>query len=222
MKPSTEILQPSVEIRWFHSGPIPGTVSEWFRRQPSIKKEDLRTDTYLVLPGSKRVGVKLRQGRFEVKAERDPPREVTFKNDVAGYTDAWIKFSLEDTAVAALESAIIASGAPLFYIDKDRSLQRYSFDKGRPEPVESKEPLPNEGCLFELTALDYGKHKFWTLGFEAFGAVDRQSAYVFETAEHIFAAEDCPSPLRLEASFSYPVWLMSLPPVENVTNAAGY
>ncbi|MER8688001.1 hypothetical protein [Mesorhizobium sp. M1136] len=204
-------MQPSAEIRWFHPGPIPEKFSEWFKQQPFVKDEDPRTDIYLVLPGSKTVGVKLREGLFEIKAEREPPRKVAFTKDVAGYTDAWIKFSLDNPVVAALETAIISSGAPLLRIGKRRSLQRYSFDKGAPEPVRSKKPLPKQGCLFELTSLIVGKQKFWTLGFEAFGTIDRQKAYVAQTAEHVFAVEGCPSPLRLGASFSYPVWLRSLP-----------
>lgn len=209
-------MQPSAEIRWFQTGPIPTKLSKWFALQPLVEKEDARTDTYLVLLGSKAVGLKLREGRFEIKAEREPPREVTFTKDVTGYADAWTKFSLESPVVAELECAIIASGEPLISIDKVRYLQRYSLDSGTPEPVSGKKPLPKEGCLFELTDLIVGKQKYWTLGFEAFGVVDRLSAYVVETAQRVFAVEDCPQPLRLGASLSYPAWIMSLPPARKI------
>jgi len=213
-------MQPSAEIRWFHDEPLPSELRTWFGRQPSIVEENTRTDTYIVFQGSMAVGVKLRGCRFEIKAQREPPRDLDCTNGVVGRADAWVKFSLASPIVTDLQAAIATVGAPLVQVNKRRLLQRYLLDDGAPKPARTDRRL-DEGCLFELTALEVSERTFWTLGLEAFGAVERLDANLAAVAAHIFA-EGCPRSLCRDKSFSYPEWLLRLFPAGALTEPAGF
>jgi hypothetical protein len=63
----------SAEVRWFLEGPLPGDMQLWFEAGGLAKTEPQRTDEYLFLPGCTTTSVKLRSGRFEVKALTQPP-----------------------------------------------------------------------------------------------------------------------------------------------------
>jgi hypothetical protein len=194
-------MQPSAEVRWFDSEPLPEDLRLWFQRRCPMADENRRTDSYLVLPGSTVVGVKLREGRLEIKAQREPAREVRYPNGVAGRADGWIKLSLE--------TSIESNGPSLVHVNKHRRLQCYSLDAGHPTLLAAG-GHPSEGCFCELTALEVGDRKFWTLGLEAFGSAEHVDAILAATANYVFAPEVCPKPLQTEMSFAYPAWLLSL------------
>ena len=194
-------MLPSAEVRWFDVEPLPKDLRLWFQRRCPMADENRRTDSYLVMPGSTVVGVKLREGRLEIKAQREPAREVRYPNGVAGRADGWIKLSLE--------TSIESTGLSLINVNKHRRLQCYSFDAGHPTLVGAGDQSV-EGCSCELTALEIGDRKFWTLGLEAFGPAEHVDAILAATASYVFAPEACPKPLRIQMSFSYPAWLLSL------------
>jgi len=146
---------------------------------------------------------------LEIKAQREAPREVHYPRGIVGRADAWIKFSLASPLVPKLETAIVSTGLSLVQVNKRRWLQRYSTDTGQPKLIAASD-RPQEGCLCELTALEVGDRKFWTLGFEAFGPAEHVDEILTATASFVFAPEDCPSPLECRMSFPYPGWLLLL------------
>ncbi|HEV7862505.1 MAG TPA: hypothetical protein VGR20_07380, partial [Acidimicrobiia bacterium] len=60
-------MQQTAELRWFFRGPPPGPVVAWFER--AADPPQTRSDSYLVLPGTDALGLKVRGGttRFELK-----------------------------------------------------------------------------------------------------------------------------------------------------------
>ncbi|NIV28827.1 MAG: hypothetical protein GWN58_04720, partial [Anaerolineae bacterium] len=61
-------MYPTLEARWFMRGSIPHEVREWFARgEPAPIHEPPRMDHYLRLQRSNALGIKLREGRLEIK-----------------------------------------------------------------------------------------------------------------------------------------------------------
>jgi len=57
----------SAELRWFISGKLPAQIVDRFGESEFADQQLPRTDTYLVFPNAQTVGVKVREGNFEVK-----------------------------------------------------------------------------------------------------------------------------------------------------------
>src|SRR5512135_734469 len=81
-------MPPSLEARWFLPGPVPREALSWIG---PCRTQD-RTDLYLPLPGVVTVGVKFREGRFEVK-RRDRDLGVHALGLATGRVALWSKWS---------------------------------------------------------------------------------------------------------------------------------
>ncbi len=60
----------SNELRWFYPGKLPENIQLWFQQNcliDPLKSPEEREDVYLYSPGCDYLGIKLRQGRLEVK-----------------------------------------------------------------------------------------------------------------------------------------------------------
>ncbi|MGL4619835.1 MAG: hypothetical protein ACRCZS_12370, partial [Chroococcidiopsis sp.] len=60
----------SLELRWFISGELPLEVSSWFEQDKlggQLQAPETREDVYLYVPECEYMGLKLRQGRLEIK-----------------------------------------------------------------------------------------------------------------------------------------------------------
>ena len=61
-------MYPTVEVRWFREGAIPGDVQRWFHASKQAPLDQPpRTDYYLRLGCDQSLGIKLREGRIERK-----------------------------------------------------------------------------------------------------------------------------------------------------------
>ena len=83
----------SGEMRWFFRGELPPAASDWFASDGYAKPEPARVDDYLLLPACDTASVKLREGRFEVKAQTGAPQAANYEHGIAGYRDTWVKWS---------------------------------------------------------------------------------------------------------------------------------
>ncbi|MCB0824286.1 MAG: hypothetical protein KDC09_16435, partial [Bacteroidales bacterium] len=58
----------TAEIRWFYKGEIPADFLKWFGGFNGLFEEQaVRTDLYLKMNENTNYGIKLREGKFEVK-----------------------------------------------------------------------------------------------------------------------------------------------------------
>jgi hypothetical protein len=200
----------SAEVRWFFSGLPPEEVCNWLRPASCVVAEEPRTDTYLMLPGCRVVGVKLRDRRFEIKGLRDAPRDVDYPNGVRGRTDTWSKLTLDDPIVTRLGRVASTAGSePIVQVEKRRRLVRYSAARGGDMQAVAPGERPAEGCLVELTELGVEGRHWWTLGLEAFGSPERVVGILAMAAQMVFTD---PPPCRLipADSIAYPAWLDEL------------
>jgi hypothetical protein len=83
------------EIRWFLKTPLSG-IAGWLEdlEADRITTEN-RTDFYLFLPGRKDLGIKIREGRLEVKHRTAPPWPKQIAPAWEGYLEAWVKYGFE-------------------------------------------------------------------------------------------------------------------------------
>lgn len=201
----------SAEIRWFILGALPDEVLSWFKSAQILDSEGVQVHEYLLFPDCQSVGVKLREGRFEIKAILAASQPLSLDLGIRGRTDEWIKWSFASEGLQAIDPALHQAGRWL-KVYKERFLRRFSADRGSLVEVTAKRGcLPGVGCNIELTRIEVEVNpRFWfSLGFEAFGP-SAVSAKILLDATHLFFQEHGRVPgisLGERDSLSYPSWL---------------
>lgn len=208
------VMLASAEVRWFFRGAPSAEDWRWFRDGELWFRQPPRVDEYLVLPDCTTTGIKLREGRFEVKALTDAPRIVEYPHGVRGHRDGWVKWS------RALDTGSAAGPFPpqdderWVRVLKRRTLRGFSLDgidaDGDPREVSAEEQRPRRGCGVEITEVRiFGNadSPWWTVGLEGFdddGAVDDALERV---ARYFFSIAPPARDLDRDASRSYVEWL---------------
>ncbi len=120
----------STEVRWFIPEHLPDEVLDWFKAGRVLNSEGMHVHEYLLFPDCEYVGVKLRDGRFEIKAMRGSSEPLNPNLSVAGRREQWIKWSLASNALQALDEPLHQSGQWL-KVRKERFLRRFYPEQGR-------------------------------------------------------------------------------------------
>lgn len=205
---------PTVEVRWFHEGDIPGAVLTWFAAGQGAPAQPLsRIDSYLRLADTEALGIKLREGCIEVKQRQRNYGAVRLSERASGWMEGWRKWSF---ALAGLEregAGPALTASHWVEVRKRRWLRRYRItDEGGLVAV-SLETYPGLGCDWELTAVRAGDGAWWTLALEAFGQGPGRRDALLALAEEVLAVGQAPA-LQERNSFGYPAWLARLLRVE--------
>ncbi len=199
----------SAELRWFSRGTLPTEISRWFelddfgdRLAPPEEREDL----YLYSEGCDYLGIKLRQGRLEVKWRQAELGSVIFGDRVEGKAEKWGKWLCEDPTAKSFQPATVVGEKAWVGIKKVRSHRQYQVlpDKSL-IAVPVAEPI-DQGCTVELTELSVGGKAWWSLAFEAFGKDDCLMLHLQTVASYVFKTDSGPK-LAVEDSYAYPSWL---------------
>lgn len=215
----------SAEVRWFFPGAWPDEVRRWFGAGRQLEAEGEREDRYLLFPECETVGVKLREGKLEVKARVSGPGPFAVADGVRGRTDQWVKWSFASEGLQTLTGDLLRSGRWVG-VRKERYLRKYSVDSGQVEEVPPRQkPLPVSGCNVELTAVgvDAEPASWYSLGFEAFGNPAGLAGTLEEAVRSFFAVNGGMPGVTLSEreSLNYPAWLATLAyPPEEATGAA--
>jgi len=215
----------SGEIRWFLPGEPPAPLAEWIAEGNLGSVEAERIDEYLHLPGCESTGIKLREGRFEIKARTAGPDPVIFGESIAGQRDAWVKWSRLASDAAALHALVADPADDWIFVAKRRLLRKFAIDETGLREMDAAALLPPpRGCQFELSFVRAATGKldnraaacralqsarpWWSLSLESFGAGTPRLDDVDSAAEFLFAQID-PGRLERSASLAYPAWLDS-------------
>jgi hypothetical protein len=186
----------TAEMRWFFPDRVPDPGG--FLRYADWGAPEQRIDAYLSMAPSQAVGVKFRKGRFEIKASVGQAELVELSPLAAGVFERWRKWSVAGTPLEAF-AAGLAADADLVTVEKRRWLLTRSLDGD-----------PAMGLAAEVTALRHRGQDWWSFGFEAFGAERLQRQDFVAAAASFLQRHELATPLRLEASYSYPAWLSQL------------
>lgn len=178
----------------------------------NIKKEELRTDEYLIIPDCTSVGVKKRQGKLEIKAQNGIP-EKYFHESISGEINYWSKWSFQpsESNIPIMEGDLNLSGEWL-KINKIRYLLKFS--KLKDDLLEiSPEEWPESGCQVELTQIwaEDDLQKWTSFGFEAFGGSFQNMKENLIDSIHFFLSERKKPSFLLHSdnSMSYPEWIQN-------------
>lgn len=179
----------SVELRWFYPGKLPADISAWFNADGLCQLPENRQDIYLfVAPDCDYMGVKLRQGRLEVKWRQAELGTISFANLVAGKLEKWGKWLCEDETGESFLPQGVVSKSEWIRVQKMRQ-QRQQQD-----------------CSVEITQLAINGDFWWSLAFEAIGEQEDAIAHLQAVGSKIFQDYNL-YPLQVQDSFAYPSWL---------------
>jgi hypothetical protein len=224
-------MQPSTELRWFfeievppgqnlEAAQIPAAVQTWFNggenglpKGAGFIDSEARPDTYLSLPDSVDLSVKVRAGkRVEIKRRHIDVGLRTWPGGVEGRVEQWLKWSFalaekDDKGETIAGPDISAPAGSWLIVDKLRHLRKFEVKAGDKVEAVPKSSFPPQGCNLEITRLVYSNRVWWSLGFESFGGLDTVEKNLDLVMNYI--ALDFPgvSMLKAEHSYAYPAWL---------------
>jgi hypothetical protein len=194
------------ELRWFYPGTIPEDILLWFERDcltKAVQPLEEREDLYLYLPECDYLGVKLRQGRLEVKWRKAEFGATSFGEFVEGKVEKWGKWLCCDSTEESFQRNQTVEKGAWVNIQKVRYSQLFQVIPGlSPQPIAGNEEGEN-GCQVELTELTFGDNHWWSLAFEAFGEDSNLMDNLERTGDRIFKSYKGPK-LLVTNSYGYP------------------
>jgi hypothetical protein len=197
---------PTVEVRWFWQGQSPAEIEQYFA-QGLVPTVEEREDWYLQLPGQDTLGIKLREGKVEIKKRVGDRGIYQFSEQVSGQVEEWIKwsFSSDVEPTLFLQSEFQQEWTE---IKKKRQQKTYQILNQKIIEVIESDALA-QGCNLELATLQIQNQTWYSLGFEAFGKYDRLQETFDQVVHHILKNSQF-STLQVRNSYSYPGWMSEL------------
>ncbi len=187
------LREDTLELRWLFGGASPRDMRAWFGAADAPEE---RVDHYLLLPAAHELGIKLRDGRFEVKGRVGPPEPVEL-GGASGVIEGFAKWSVEDVGPVSPSRALASAAAPTLAIAKVRRRRAFALD-GREVPLLA---APSPAFRAELTDLRVEARARWTLAVEITARDDGRRAALRRFAAAWLA--DCPVALTTEDASSY-------------------
>ena len=197
----------TTELRWFKLGTLPKEITQWFQQDQlgDLAPPEEREDVYLYTPGCEYMGVKLRQGRLEIKWRKAELGNLRLGDQVEGKVEKWGKWLCEDPTQQSFQTQDVV-GKPCVSVKKKRSQRKYQVISGESLVAVSVNQSINQGCNVEITQLSVNGNNWWSLAFEAFGEDDYLSDNLKAVASDLFKNYQG-FQLQSQDSFAYPSWL---------------
>jgi hypothetical protein len=185
---------PTAEIRWFFRANIAAEISDWFHRfDDGPEKFEPRTDHYLRIQDNDSMGIKIREGRLEIKKRHGESETINvFRGQ--GRLERWQKWGFEIRNPGSINRYLKSFPGEWIGIRKERSQILFGT-------LES-------GCGWELTEVQVVgmPDRWWTMGFEAFGRDEDLRKTLLKALEQSkLSSLNCK--FDIENSFGYPYWL---------------
>jgi len=149
-----------------------------------LTRRDRREDEYVLLPGAATVGIKLREGRIEVKALTEPPIPWG-AGGLEGHLERWAKWSQPVSVITGWGEG---PGVHKIRVEKER-WARWA-----------------DGCLMEVTRLRVRDQEWWTVAVEQSGA-GAQPGDLTSPLGELGGIPGADAVMIAESSKSYPEWL---------------
>lgn len=205
----------SAELRWFERGTLPEAIAQWFQHELGdyLAPAEERVDIYLYLPKCEYMGIKLRQGRLEVKWRKAELGIMRFGDAVEGKAEKWGKWLCEDSSLESFQPQDVVG--VWVSVKKKRCLRRFAMQPSQRQyqviPGKSIKAVPinesiDQGCTVELTQLSINGNNWWSLAFEAFGEDDFLMDNLQAVASKVFQTSGSLK-LQVQESYAYPSWL---------------
>jgi hypothetical protein len=153
------------EIRWFFEQDRPGLRAFYEGLSPVQYRRETRVDVYMILPGREDLGIKIRQGRLELKFRTAGPETTIISPGIRGRAETWEKHGFEllpDRIPLALPGD---SDASRISVSKDRWVTLVRVADGQLH-FEIPGPLNPGSIQMEYTRIRFKGQQWYTLGFE--------------------------------------------------------
>ena len=197
-------------MRWFIRGSIPEEVREWFARgDPAPIHEPPRVDHYLCIQKSNALGIKLREGRIEIKQRLHQYGNIRFHRRVTGAIEHWRKWSMPLATTGESLAEILVPKSSWIGVRKARMLRCYRCAADG-QVIASPGGYVDRGCHMELTGVQAGDRVWWTLAFEAYGTEPSLRASLASTMGYVLERDGAPISLDARDSYGYARWLALL------------
>jgi hypothetical protein len=172
------------------------------------EKQRPRVDHYLCISGGDSSGIKLRDGRIEIKQRLNQHGIFHFGHRDAGFVEHWHKWSLD---LAGSSENLEIPSCLWIGVRKERLLRAYRVVDDRTVTEVAVGVGPGSGCNWELAtvSIEGTEERWWSIGFEAFGKEAGLWNMMSLVAEHFLSEDEAPT-LRVEDSYGYPRWLQIL------------
>ena len=195
-------MQKSVETRWFLPGIAPPEVVLWFQDEMAMPQPP-RVDTYLHTPGVHDLGIKLREGRIELKQRLNVLGQHTFHPLVTGVVESWGKWGFPVNAANSEGEALSGAWIP---VAKERIIRRYQVTLGGDIRAIPGWLFPLQRSTIAIANIVINDTTWWSLNLEVVGTdIDLFNA-LRVTADLAFMKSGFPT-LSTAQSYSYPQWL---------------
>lgn len=198
----------STELRWFYPGKLPNAICAWFSSEEvgnSLEPPEEREDIYLAIAlDCDYMGIKLRQGRLEIKWRKAELGIVSIAPRVNGKLESWNKWTCEDSTENFQPQSVI-NKSHWVKVSKVRQQRKYQVLEQNLVQEVSLFATIDRGCNVELTQLNIGGDNWWSIALEAFGDTNDNLHFV---ANKVFQHYNAFS-LEPKNSFAYPSWLIS-------------
>lgn len=213
----------SHEVRWFFEGAAAQhpTLKRWFETFSPIERVGEfgppewrgrlggEPDVYLLVPGADDLGIKWREGNFQIKGRVASLGVHSFCGRFQGSVERWVRWSYAGMPEAYRNLFIDgkADGLVNVSVGKTRALRKISLDTYNGSVLEvDPKTFIDRGINFELTDLEVAGKRYCTLAFEAYPDDSGMHAGFTRVVE-TFLDGLREVELGKDNSMSYPGWL---------------
>ena len=197
---------PTIEVRWFHKGVMPDDViPKILSKDQKLIEQPLRKDRYYYKTSDGTMGIKIREGRIEIKSRFDDYGNIKFNEQIEGRVEHWQKWSFNIEETDLNYRNVLETTSSWIGITKERKLCRYQISDNHLSILPENE-FSEMICHFELANINIRGEDWWSLAFEAYGEGSKLFNNLVLTVKHVFSDIDLPL-FNINNSFSYPKWL---------------
>jgi hypothetical protein len=200
------------EMRWFYPGIPPATVEHWFFADcpgELLGTPDEREDVYLyTTPVCEYLGVKLRQGKLEVKWRKAELGVIQIGQNCQTKLEKWVKWVCDDPSATNMTPVSVLDNGAWISVKKNRSQRIYKINIDSDKEIQLlpiQQPI-DEACALEFTKLNINGNDWWTVAFEVFGEDISLMDMLFPVSDLILKSYP-EADLQAQNSFAYPRWL---------------
>ncbi|MEZ5083479.1 MAG: hypothetical protein R2750_08525 [Bacteroidales bacterium] len=167
-----------------------------------------RIDHYLKLLNENSLGIKLREGRIELKKRKGNPQNLKINENIEGNLEFWEKWSFELKNPNALPIQDYGT-KEWIAVKKKRQMFLFEVADGTCFLRNRQNGQLKNGCIVELATVSVDGSNFWTLGLEAFGETGKMKKNLLVVCVKIGSGSGCPILLNKDSK-SYPEWISSV------------
>lgn len=196
----------TAEIRWFQKGVSPPNMHQWLQHLNGVfEEQEPRIDVYQVLPDQMNLGIKLREGRMEIKKRLAFQHSFTSEN-IHGKLETWIKWSSKTEEGIPSYNTMFDDVSHWIRIEKKRILQKFEITRKKQLTLYPDNGFPEAGIAIELANLKVQEHPWWTFALECFGPMERVATDLLSVAPALLE-NNVSTQLTKDNSYGYPEWI---------------